>query len=125
MLSRAADGIDADAVLDGFAAEFRDRRVPVLPGQFLQHVASDGVAPGTRVAVRPHLISAIVVQGDEVVLSVYGTDISFPAHAEGALRAAIKGPGFVVGELDCDLDADGQAVLARRLVREGVLYQPV
>ena len=125
LLTRAAQAIDPDAVLDGFAAEFRDRRVPVLPGQFLQHVASDGVAVGTRVALRPHLISAIARQDDTVVLSVYGTDISFPAHAEGALRAALKGPGFVVGELDCDLDEDGQAVLARRLVREGVLYQPV
>lgn len=125
LLERAAEGADADRTLDGFVDDFRRARVPVVPGQFLQHVAADGIEPGTRMVRRPDLIYGLFERagegGDEIVLSVYGNDIAFPVHAADALRDALARPGFTVGDLAGDLDEGGQAVLARRLVREGVL----
>jgi ribosomal protein L16 Arg81 hydroxylase len=125
LLMHAAASIDPDATLDAFAAEFRRRRVPLVPGQFLQRLDLDAIEPGTEVARRPDLIYALSTRdgedGEEVVLSVYDTEIIFPAIAEATLRDALERPAFVVGELGGEIDEPGQAVLARRLVREGVL----
>ncbi|WP_164736754.1 cupin domain-containing protein [Pararhodobacter zhoushanensis] len=120
LLTRAMAGIDPDRTLDGFAHEYRRRRVPVVPGQLFQLFESEAIEPGTPVQRRPDLIYAIKVDGDEVALSVYGAEIVFPAHVEGALREALLLPDFVVGDLKADLDEAGQAVMMRRLVREGV-----
>ncbi|MCB1396814.1 MAG: hypothetical protein H6898_10095 [Rhodobacter sp.] len=127
LMARAASGIDPARTLENFGAEFRRRRTPVVPGQFLQHVGADAIVPGTTVARRDALIYRIArfedPEGDEVVLDVYGTEVAFPAHVEPALRDAMARPGpFAVGDLVGGLDDDGQAVLVRRLVREGVLY---
>lgn len=126
LMDRAAAGIDPARTLENFGGEFRRRRNPVVPGQFLQHVGANAIAPGTEVARRDDLIYRITrfedPEGDEVVLDVYGTEVAFPAHAEGALRDAMNRAGsFRVGALAGDLDDDGQAVMVRRLVREGVL----
>lgn len=122
-LNEAAAAIDPVAAMTRQANEFRTRRLPVVPGHFAQFAAADLIAEGTKVGLRDNLIWAIATVGDEVVLSVYEGEIAFPAYVEGALRAILGGAGFTVGALDCDLDAEGQAVLARRLVREGVLYR--
>ncbi|MCW1404382.1 hypothetical protein OKA06_19595 [Novosphingobium sp. MW5] len=82
-------GIDPDRTLDGFAHEYRRRRVPVVPGQLFQLFESEAIEPGTPVQRRPDLIYAIKVDGDEVALSVYGAEIVFPAHVEEALREAL------------------------------------
>ncbi len=124
LLARAADKIDPDRTLDGFAEEFRRRRGPVVPGQLFQLFGAEAIAPGTEVCRRPDLIHAISLRDDEVVLSVYGAEIAFPAHCEVSLRDALARPGFRVGDLAGDLDEEGQAVMLRRLVQEGVFYTP-
>jgi len=127
LMDRASSGIDPARTLENFGAEFRRRRSPVVPGQFLQQVTADAIAPGTAVSRRDALIYRIArfedPEGDEVVLDVYGTEVAFPAHVEPALRDAMTRPGpFAVGDLAGGLDDAGQAVLVRRLVREGILY---
>jgi hypothetical protein len=131
MLARACAVIEPERTLKGFAADFRARRAPVVPGQFLQHMAAATVAPGVRVARRPDLICSLQRHTDsddpdsprdQILLDIYGTEIGFPAHAEAALRDALARSGpFAVGDLAGALDAESQAVLVRRLVREGVL----
>lgn len=127
LLLRAADAIDPDATLDSFAASFRGRLVPVVPGQFFQRLSIDAIEPGSKVKRRPDLIHAFTARegedGEEIVLSVYGKEIIFPIIAEATLRDALSKSEFVVGELGGDIDAPGQAVMVRRLVREGVLEQ--
>ena len=120
-LAEAAARIDAGRVLHDYAIDFRARRAPVVPGQFLQQIDAAAIQPGDRMTRRADLIYRLIEDADEVVLDIYGTEIALPAYAAPALRAAVTQPGFVVGELPGDLDAEGQAVLARRLVREGVL----
>ncbi|MCB1407948.1 MAG: hypothetical protein KDK01_17265 [Rhodobacteraceae bacterium] len=127
LMDRAVAGIDPRSTLAGFAYEFRSRRLPVVPGQFLQSAAADAIGTGCTVAVRPDLIYATykrqTAKGEEFILEVYGTQIAFPAHVEETLRAALARESFVVGSLPGDLDEAGQAVMARRLVREGVLIR--
>jgi ribosomal protein L16 Arg81 hydroxylase len=127
LLTHAAASIDPGSTLDAFHATFRDRRLPNVPGQFLQSLDLQSIEPGVEVEVRPNLIHSISVRGrddeTEVVLSVHGTEITFPGIAEATLRDALARPSFVVGELDGEIDEPGQAVLARRLVKDGVLVR--
>lgn len=127
LMERAVQGCDPKRTLDGFAHEFRRRRLPVVPGQFLQSHAADAIGAGCKVSVRPDLIYTLArrAKGDaeEIILDVYGSEIAFPGYAEESLRAAMTLPQFTVGGLPGDLDEAGQAVLARRLVREGVMFR--
>jgi len=137
LMAQVAGRIDPDSTLDGFAAEFRQRRLPVVPGQFVQQAAADGIGPQSMAGVRADLIWRMAalsgeaeadaeVEADadargEVVLSVYGAEIAFPAHVEETLRDALSRERFRVGDLAGDLDDAGKVVLVRRLVREGVV----
>ncbi|MCB1388937.1 MAG: hypothetical protein KDK12_07325 [Rhodobacteraceae bacterium] len=120
LLARAVERIEPDRTLDYYAHDFRSRRVPVVPGQLFQTFDAGTVQPGTEVVRRPDLIYAIGIVGEEVILGVYGSEIVFPAHVEPVLRDAMTRTQLVVGELEGDLDEAGQAVMMRRLVREGV-----
>lgn len=119
LLRRAAETIDPDRTLDFYAHDYRSRRVPVVPGQLLHSFMAPEVRPGTELIRRPDLIYATARVGDEVVLGIYGTEVSFPAHVETPLLDALNSERVRVGELKGDLDDEGQAVLMRRLVREG------
>ncbi|WP_333830705.1 cupin domain-containing protein [Pararhodobacter sp.] len=129
LMAQAAEQIDPVSTFESFAAEFRQRRLPVVPGQFLQRVAVDGTGPDSMVALRPDLIWRMVArpateeEGDEgeIVLSVYDVDIAFPAYVEEVLRDALSRPQFRVDDLAGDLDSAGKVVLVKRLIREGVL----
>lgn len=127
LLARVGASLDADATLDTYADDFRRRRVPVVPGQFLQAIGAEGIEPGSEVGVREGLIYDLALRsgedGDEIVLSVYDNEITFPAFCEEPLRDALSRAAVRVGDLAGELDDDGQAVMIRRLVREGVMVQ--
>jgi hypothetical protein len=129
LMAQAAEQIDPVSTFESFAAEFRQRRLPLVPGQFLQRVSVDGTGPDSMVALRPDLIWRMVArpateeEGDEgeIVLSVYDVDLAFPAYVEEVLRDALSRPQFRVDDLAGDLDSAGKVVLVKRLIREGVL----
>jgi ribosomal protein L16 Arg81 hydroxylase len=126
LLARAVEQAQPEITLERYASEFRARRNPVTPGQFLQFVDAGAIGPGSTVAPRADLIYRLGRVGDgddaEIVLDVYGTEIAFPAHVEESLRDAVtRAAPFRIGDLAGDLDDEGQAVMVRRLVREGVL----
>ena len=127
LMERAVAGANPEQTLGGFAYEFRRRRVPVVPGQFLQSSAADAVGAGCTVTARPNLIYTLKRRQngdkDEAVLELYGSEIVFPGFAEDTLREAMTVGEFVVGQLPGDLDEAGQAVMARRLVREGAMIR--
>jgi hypothetical protein len=127
LMARAAEQIDPANTFDSFAAEFRNRRLPVVPGQFLQHAAAGETGPQSMVALRPDLIWQMQARpgagedGEgEIVLSVYGVDIAFPSYVEETLRDALSRAQFRVDDLAGNLDSEGKVVLVRRLIREGV-----
>jgi hypothetical protein len=122
LLVRAAQAADPGPMLTRFADVYRRRRLPVAPGHFSQSAAADGLAPGHLAGVRPDLLWTLSANEDATVtLQVYDTDLTFPAAVAPALRDALTRDRFAVGDLAGGLDAAGQVVLVRRLLREGVL----
>jgi len=127
LLARLAGTDGAAAMIETFAEGFRRRLQPVVPGHFSQFAAAADLAPGQAVGVRPGLVWALERwpgqdgAGDTVTLQVHETELDFPAAVEPSLRAALASARFTLGALPGGLDAKGQAVLVRRLLREGVL----
>jgi len=58
-----------------------------------------------------------------VVLRLPSTALTLPVAAHPALRTLLTGAAVRVGDLP-ELDAESAVVVARRLVREGVLVVP-
>ena len=71
--------------------------------------------------VRPGAVLRIDSDGDRVTLSCYGAALTFPAHAEGALRFAVQHDRYTARDLPTSLDDAGRMVLIRKLIKEGVL----
>jgi ribosomal protein L16 Arg81 hydroxylase len=122
LLRKVAGTADPAPMLDRFADVYRRRRQPVVPGQFAQSLGAASLSPGQAAGVRPDLLWTLSAGPDDTVtLQVYDTDLTFPAGVAPSLRDALGRTRFVIGDLAGGLDAAGQTVLVRRLVREGVL----
>jgi hypothetical protein len=70
--------------------------------------------------IRPGLRPTMRVTGDRLVLEVLDTTMYWPAQTETALRQAFSGSSFRPAELS-GLDAEEKLVVARRLLREGLV----
>lgn len=121
LLRRFAEEADFDDVFDHFAEDFIGTRHPILPGQVAELQRLDGLTADSIAEARPSLIFKRRDADDTVSIALYGSEISFPAVAREALRVALSGDPFRIGDLPGDLDDDGRLVLVRRLVREGIL----
>ncbi|MET0966998.1 MAG: cupin domain-containing protein [Nakamurella sp.] len=78
----------------------------------------------TQLIIRPGLRPSIRTTGERLVLEVLDTTMNWPAQTEAALQKAFSGSPFRPGELP-ELDADEQLVVARRLLREGLVMPTV
>jgi len=72
------------------------------------------------VGARTDAVSRIRMEENTASIYAFGRKIRFPAHAAQAVRFALTEPRFYVRELPGDLDDQGQLVLIRRLIREGL-----
>ncbi|MBF9035175.1 hypothetical protein HKCCE2091_13095 [Rhodobacterales bacterium HKCCE2091] len=123
LLARLSAAPYAPAI-DAFRADFVSNRLSRVEGQVLEAARLDALTPDSRIAARPDLIWDLAPAGPgEVRLICQGAELTFPDHAEPALRAALAADGTAVRDLPGDLDDDGKLVLARRLIREGLLRQ--
>jgi hypothetical protein len=122
-LRRFADAAEADAegLISHFAHDLIDTRHPRLPGQFAQLAGLAELDLDRTVGVRPGVVLRVTEADGSVVLSCYGTEITFPAHVGDALRFAVSRERFTARELPTALDDAGRLVLLRRLIRDGVL----
>jgi len=125
---RLAAVVDEAAVTDSVVAAVSrrvDRRLsretrpgPIPP--LAQLTAIGDLRPGTELRTRSGLRPALRPTGDRLLLDVIDTTVSWPADTERALRLAISGEVFRPSDL-ADLDPDEQLVMARRLLREGIV----
>jgi ribosomal protein L16 Arg81 hydroxylase len=120
LVQRLATGSDLEATLGRFIDHWISACPPLLTGQMHQIALLDQLRMESVVGARTDAVSRIRM--DESTASVYafGRKITFPAHATEAVRFALKQPRFYVRELPGDLDDEGQLVLVRRLIREGL-----
>lgn len=118
---RLASGVDPNLLLDRFADRFTDQRRPFLRGQMEALQRADALAPDSVVGCRPYSAWRLAEAADSVTLRFHGNEITLPAFAAAALRYALETPRFRVADMPGELDDAGKVVLARRLVREGLL----
>jgi len=97
----------------------RDTRpAPISP--LAQLTAIGNLQPGTALRVRSGLRPALRRTADRLSLDVIDGTVSWSLDVEQALRRSLSGNTFRPFELD-NLDPDEQLVLARRLLREGIV----
>lgn len=112
---------DADGLFEHFAHDLVGTRHARLPGQFAQLAGLGALTVDSPVGVRPGAVLRIDSDGERVTLSCYGAALTFPAHAEGALRFAVQHDRYTARDLPTSLDDAGRMVLIRKLIKEGVL----
>ena len=112
------DGLDLQTVADLEAGRIRRRRQPGASGRLRGVVDPSSVRPGTRLR---RTTNAIVGEdADQASIEFAVRRLSLPAFTRPALEAIAGGEDIVVGALP-GLDSASQTVLARRLLREGLL----
>lgn len=107
---------DLEAVVDRRLA----RSVPVEPVTLLATAAAvRGLDSGTPLRPRAGLSVDVRVEADAVVLTLPGRTVTLPTSTEPAVRRLLAGPS-TPGDLP-GLDPESALVLARRMLREGVV----
>jgi hypothetical protein len=108
------------------AARMRDRfvrtRRAILDGQLTQLRAAATVGLDTPLLRRPTVVADLHADGDSVTLAYAGKRVRFPGHVRDDLAFVLSATeSFTLADLPGNLDENGRQVLARRLVREGLL----
>jgi bifunctional lysine-specific demethylase and histidyl-hydroxylase NO66 len=123
-LRRAAGWLEqlpADRVQQRLGARL-ERAVPAEPVRLLaQAAAREHLEPTTALRPRAGLRTRTESRGEQVVLVLPGREISLPAGARPALEHLLAGPCTPADLVEHDLDDASALVLARRLLREGVV----
>ena len=114
---------DCGPILERFAEDFVTSRRPDLSGTLEERIDAAAITPGTSVAPRPHLVFRLRDEGENVALLFGSTTLTFPAVVREPLAFALRGSAFVVRDLPGRLDDAGKVVLARRLIKEGLLVR--
>ena len=121
-LRRTADWLDALPAeeVERVAARRVARSVPVEPVSLLATAAAvRHLSPGTALRPRRGLATAVRVEGEQAVLTAPGRTLRLPAFTEPGLRRLLDGP-CTPADLP-GLDEESALVLARRLLREGLV----
>lgn len=120
--SASLDALEAREIVDARFERFLSTRPPLIRGALVDQAALEGIADGSRLARRGGSICVIRIRGNRLVLLLGDRRLEMPAWLEPAMRRVAATPSFVVGDLaDVLPDPGARAVLARRLVREGLL----
>jgi bifunctional lysine-specific demethylase and histidyl-hydroxylase NO66 len=118
-IARTAPPPIADAVADTFARS----RQPALTGQLRELLAVDDIGEDTTLLRRPGTTARVRPTDGAIRLVLGDRTLTMPVTAERAVRWIIDQERFRVADLAGFLDEPGRRVLARRLVREGLLVR--
>jgi hypothetical protein len=114
-------GLDTMAVADERATAFLSERTPALRGGLTDRVVLDTIGDDTVLERRP--TSACVLRpGPEKLLVLLGDrSLRMPMRLQAPLEYVAAHDSFRVGDLEPWLDPQSRLVVAKRLVREGLL----
>jgi hypothetical protein len=110
-------------ILERFRESFVTSRRPAFQGCLQELDSAPQVAADSRLVARPHLVHLQYEEGDKLVILFGSTQITLPSFTHEAVRFALSGEPFSVSDLPGGLDEAGQIVLARRLIKEGMLVR--
>jgi bifunctional lysine-specific demethylase and histidyl-hydroxylase NO66 len=120
-LRRFLDKVDLSRVADRAARRFWASRPPSLDGQLRLLLDLDELDDSTVLRRRPGATARLRVRGDRLELLLGDRTLSMPAGLEPAVRRLVDGDRCAPADLAGLLDEPSRLVLARRLVREGLL----
>ncbi len=116
------DAVDVDAVARVLAATYWKGRPPILTGQLLQLLAVDQLGDASVLRRREGTVCWIAADHDHLRVSLGDRELRMPAALAPVMhRIAAEARPFPLSALADELDESSRLVLARRLVREGLL----
>ena len=120
-LHAVVDKVDARDVAGRLARRFLTGRQPLLAGHLQQLVALPGLSQDSTVGRRAGAMCEVELVDGELSVLLGDRELRMPAWAEPAVRTLASVDRLVIRELAPYLDDESRLVLARRLVREGLL----
>jgi len=120
-LRRFLDKVDLSRVADRAARRFWANRPPSLDGQLRLLLDLDELDDTTVLERRPGATARLRVRGDRLELLLGDRTLTMPAGLEPAVRRLVDDDRCAPADLAGLLDEPSRLVLARRLVREGLL----
>ena len=114
--------VDPRSVVDARLDRFLTTRLPLLRGGLVDREGLAEITDETRFERRPGSILVLRTRPDRLVALLGDRRLEMPAWLGPAMRRIEEATSFGLGELaDLLPDPDSRVVLARRLVREGLL----
>ena len=113
-------GLDPDELAREIRRKVLTTRQPVLRGQIHRMLALDRVDDGTLVRRREGSICVLENRDGELSVLLGDRELRMPGWVEPAISQLATGDTVSVGEIP-GLDEPGRLVLARRLIKEGLL----
>jgi lysine-specific demethylase/histidyl-hydroxylase NO66 len=120
-LRRFLDKVDLTRVAERAVNRFWANRPPSLQGQLRQLLSLEELDDTSVLAPRPGNVARLRVAGDRLELLLGDRTLTMPARLEPALRQVLDADRLTPADLAGHLDGPSRLVLARRLVREGLL----
>jgi hypothetical protein len=118
----AIAGVDARAEVDAEIRRFLSTRAPALRGIFAQEPAVGSVGDDTRLVRRPGSVCELRPAGDRLTVLLGDRRLDMPAWLGPAMAYVRDHDGLSPTDLTSFVpDAASRSVLARRLIREGLL----
>jgi hypothetical protein len=110
-------------ILERFAENFVTSRRPALEGCLQELDSAPQISADSRLVARPHIVYLQQQEGDRLVILFGSTQIALPSFTREAVGLALSGGAFSVADLPGGLDEASKIVLARRLIKEGMLVR--
>lgn len=125
LLAALSDSAQGDRLFEEAAGSLAHQffgQLSMLPGtQFSSSVDLDQIGPETVLEKQPQTICCVLENDEGVAIEFPGNRVSGPSRIASALRFVASTPCFAVRDLPGELNAQAKVVLARRLIREGLL----
>jgi bifunctional lysine-specific demethylase and histidyl-hydroxylase NO66 len=119
--ARWVEKVDARGAARTMVRKFLTSRPSRLTGSLEGLLALDRLTDDSVLRRRPQSILHVEVEGGRLFAYLGDRELSMPAATEGAMRLVVDRKELRVRDFSPWLDAESRLVLARRLIREGVL----
>ena len=120
-LASSLSALGPSSVAATRADRFLSDRSPALEGGLVDRVALPELSDATRLERRPTAACVLRPGEDRLTVHLGDRSLRMPARLTPVLEFVRDTPSFTVAELEPGLDASSRLVVARRLVREGLL----
>jgi hypothetical protein len=121
LLERFKLHLQAAGVAQLLAESFVASRWAYRRGQLVDLYRQESLSVDSVLSRRGHALARLSEEGECVALSFQGKWITFPAYALEAVWFVAQHDEFRIKEIPDVLDEAGKLVLAKRLIREGLL----